>query len=400
MSGMLERAQQLHAEMSRLRRDIHAHPELGFQEVRTAALVADTLHEIGGISVRTQVGKTGVVGEIGTGDGPVIGIRADMDALPILEESGTAFASTNAGVMHACGHDAHTAILLGVAHLLKQEVAKGTITGRVRFLFQPAEEVGGDGVSGAPEMIKDGALVGVDHVIALHVASGMPVGKVGLVSGSNFAAGDIFQGNVLAAGGHGAMPHVGSDAVMMAMQVVQALNAIVSRKVDPMLPAVCSIGRIHGGSAFNVIPAVVEISGTLRSYDPAVRELLFAEVERAFALTRALGGDYELSLVRGYPAGYNDPTVTQWMDDVATQIVGTTNIDRATRIMGSEDFTFMQQRAPGTMMMLGAAVGDMERPHHTPVFDIDETAMPIGAAILAETVVQYFQRASGKGIAS
>jgi len=186
----------------------------------------------------------------------------------------------------------------------------------------------------------------------------------------------------------------------MAMQVVQALNAIVSRKVDPMLPAVCSIGRIHGGSAFNVIPAVVEISGTLRSYDPAVRELLFAEVERAFALTRALGGDYELSLVRGYPAGYNDPTVTQWMDEVASELVGATNIDRTTRIMGSEDFTFMQQLAPGTMMMLGAAVGDMDRPHHTPVFDIDESAMPIGAAILAETVVRYFQRASGKGIAS
>jgi amidohydrolase len=395
---MLKRAQQLHAEMVRLRRDIHAHPELGFQEVRTAALVADTLHEIGGISVRTQVGKTGVVGEIGTGDGPTIGIRADMDALPILEESGTAFASTQAGVMHACGHDAHTAILLGVAHLLKQEAANGNIKGKVRFLFQPAEEVGGDGVSGAPEMIKDGALAGVDHVIALHVASGMPVGKVGLVAGSNFAAGDIFQGNVLAAGGHGAMPHAGSDAVMMAMQVVQALNAIVSRNVDPMLPAVCSIGRIHGGSAFNVIPAVVEISGTLRSYDPAVRELLFAQVERAFALTRALGGDYELSLVRGYPAGYNDPTVTQWMDEVASELVGATNIDRATRIMGSEDFTFMQQLAPGTMMMLGAAVGDMERPHHTPVFDIDETAMPIGAAILAETVVRYFQRASAKGI--
>jgi len=391
-ASMRERAQSLSEEMSRLRRDIHAHPELGFQEVRTAALVADTLREIGGISVRTQVGKTGVVGELGDGDGPTIGIRADMDALPILEATAHGFGSQTAGTMHACGHDAHTAILLGVAHLLKQEAANGNIKGKVRFLFQPAEEVGGDGVSGAPEMIKDGAMAGVDHVIALHVASEMPVGKVGLVRGPNTAASDGFKGKVLAAGGHGAAPHKGSDAVMMAVQVVQALNAIVSRRVNPMKSAVCSIGMIHGGSAFNVIPAEVEIGGTLRSYDPDVRELLFAEVERAFALTKALGGNYQLELKCGYPAGYNDPLVTQWMDDIATEWLGADNVDRVTATMGGEDFAYMQQLAPGSMMMIGAAVGDVDRPHHTPIFDIDEAAMPLGAAILAETVVRYFKK--------
>jgi len=179
---------------------------------------------------------------------------------------------------------------------------------------------------------------------------------------------------------------------MMAVQVVQALNAIVSRRVNPMKSAVCSIGMIHGGSAFNVIPAEVEIGGTLRSYDPDVRELLFAEVERAFALTKALGGNYQLELKRGYPAGYNDPLVTQWMDDIATEWLGADNVDRVTATMGGEDFAYMQQLAPGSMMMIGAAVGDVDRPHHTPIFDIDEAAMPLGAAILAETVVRYFKK--------
>ena len=213
---MLARAQTLQDELSRLRRDIHAHPELAFQEVRTAALVADTLREIGGISVRTQVGKTGVVGDLGNGDGPTIGIRADMDALPILEATSHGFASQTAGNMHACGHDAHTAILLGVAHLLKAEFASGALKGNVRFLFQPAEELGGDGVSGAPLMMKDGALDGVNHVIALHVSSDMPVGNVGMVRGPNTAAGDGFKGWVRAAGGHGAYPPMGGDPITMA----------------------------------------------------------------------------------------------------------------------------------------------------------------------------------------
>jgi len=173
--SMLTRAEAMSAELSRLRREIHMHPELGFQEVRTAALVADTLKEIGGIGIRTQVGVTGVVGDLGTGDGPTIAIRADMDALPVLENTGLGHASVDAGKMHACGHDAHTAILLGAAHLLKEEFATGKLKGNVRFLFQPAEEVGGDGVSGAPKMIADGAMDGVDHVIALHVASEIPL---------------------------------------------------------------------------------------------------------------------------------------------------------------------------------------------------------------------------------
>lgn len=390
--SMLERAHGLADEMSRLRREIHKHPELAFEEVRTAALVAETLREIGGIDIRTQVGKTGVVGDLGLGDGPTIAIRADMDALPLHEATELDHASTTAGKMHACGHDAHTAILLGVAHLLKQEFASGQLKGRVRFLFQPAEELGGDGVSGAPLMMKDGALEGVDHAIALHVVSEMPLGKAGMVRGPVTAAGDGFRGIVKATGGHGAYPHLGSDPIAMAASVVQALNAIVSRKIDPMYPAVCSLGVIRGGAAFNVIPAEVELAGTLRSFDPAIREQLFAEVEKAFALAKAMGGDYTLELQRGYPPGINDATVAQWMDDVASGFLGAEAIDRHTVGMAGEDFAYMQQQVPGAMLMLGASVGDMNRPHHTPVFDIDERCMPIGAAILAETVRRYLRQ--------
>jgi amidohydrolase len=390
--SMLERAHALADEMSRLRREIHKHPELAFEEVRTAALVADTLREIGGIDIRTQVGKTGVVGDLGFGDGPTIAIRADMDALPLHEATGLAHASTTAGKMHACGHDAHTAILLGVAHLLKQEFASGQLKGRVRFLFQPAEELGGDGVSGAPLMMKDGALEGVDHAIALHVVSEMPLGQAGMVRGPVTAAGDGFRGIVKATGGHGAYPHLGGDPIAIAASVIQALNAIVSRKIDPMYPAVCSLGVVRGGAAFNVIPAEVELAGTLRSFDPAIREQLFAEVENAFALAKAMGGDYTLELQRGYPPGINDATVAQWMDDVASGFLGADAIDRHTVGMAGEDFAYMQQQVPGAMLMLGASVGDMNRPHHTPVFDIDERCMPIGAAILAETVRRYLRQ--------
>jgi amidohydrolase len=390
--SMLTRAEALSAELSRLRREIHMHPELGFQEVRTAALVADTLKEIGGIGIRTQVGVTGVVGDLGTGDGPTIAIRADMDALPVLENTGLGHASVDAGKMHACGHDAHTAILLGVAHLLKEEFATGKLKGNVRFLFQPAEEVGGDGVSGAPKMIADGALDGVDHVIALHVASEIPLGQVGLTRGPVTAAADGFKGWIRATGGHGAYPHSGTDPVLMMASVIQAINSIVSRRIDPMKSAVISVGIVQTGTAFNIIPNEVYIGGTIRSFDPDVREQLYVELDRAFSVAKALGGEYELEIIRGYPAGINDATVSQWMDDVASDFLGAENVDRVTAGMGGEDFAYMQQKAPGTMMMLGAAVGDMSRPHHTPVFDIDERSFPIGAAILAETVRRYLSR--------
>jgi amidohydrolase len=294
--------------------------------------------------------------------------------------------------MHACGHDAHTAILLGVAHLLKEEFAKGTLKGNVRFLFQPAEEVGGDGVSGAPQMIADGALEGIDHVIAVHVDADTPLGVVKLVRGPVTSAADAFRAWVRAAGGHGAYPHNGGDPLAMTAAIITALNGIVSRKINPMKPAVCSLGIVQAGTAFNILPAEVYFAGTLRSFDPEVRQQLFDEVERAFSLAKGMGGDYQVEIIKGCPAGHNDPTVAQWMDDVASEYMGATAVDRKTVGMAGEDFAYMQQRIPGAMMMLGAAVGDKPRSHHTPVFDIDERCMPLGAAILAETVKRYLTK--------
>jgi amidohydrolase len=388
---MLARAQSLADEIARLRREIHRHPELAFREVRTAQLVADTLREIGGFDIRTGVGKTGVVGEMGSGDGPTIGIRADMDALPIVEATGREFASQNNGVMHACGHDAHTAILLGVAHLLKQEFATGQLRGKVRLLFQPAEEAtGGEHQSGAPMMMDDGALDGVDNVIALHVDSTVPSGQIVLREGSSTAAVDTFKAWVTGTGGHGAYPHQGTDPLWMLIPILSALHGIVARKIDPMKPAVCSLGVVRGGSVSNVIPAEVYLEGTLRSFDPGVREQLIEEVERAVALSRAFGGDYRLEIERGYPAGYNDPTVTGWMSQVVTDLAGAESIDRLRAGMGAEDFAYMTQKAPGAMFMLGAAIDDRtRRAHQTPIFDIDEAALPLGAAVLAETARRY-----------
>ncbi len=395
---MLDKANAIASEIIRLRRDIHAHPELAFQEVRTAQLVAETLREIGGIDIRTGVGKTGVVGQLGTGDGPTIGIRADMDALPINEATGLPFASKNPGVMHACGHDAHTAILLGVAHLLKQEFAEGNLRGNVRFLFQPAEEAQDEeGLSGAPRMINDGALDGVDHVIALHVDSGLPVGNITIREGASSAAVDSFRGWITGSGGHGAYPHLGTDPLWMLLPVMQALHGIVARRINPMHPAVVSLGVVRGGTASNVIPAEVYLEGTLRSFDPQVREQLIAEVERAFAVARAVGGDYRLEIERGYPAGHNDATVSEWISATITDLIGAGAIDRSRTGMGAEDFAYMTQKAPGAMFMLGAAIDDgVSRGHHTPIFDIDERALPIGAAILAETARRYLAGEVGR----
>ncbi|HNP70357.1 MAG TPA: M20 family metallopeptidase [Kouleothrix sp.] len=387
---MLDKAQALADELARLRRDIHRHPELAFREVRTAALVADTLREIGGFSVRTGVGITGVVGDLGSGDGPTIAIRADMDALPILEANATDYRSTHDGQMHACGHDGHTAMLLGVAHLLKHEFATGGLRGRVRLLFQPAEEdEGGQPMSGAPMMLRDGALDGVDAVIALHVDSMQPFGKVTMRDGWDSAAADQFKAWITGTGGHGAYPHEATDPLWMLAPVLTALHGIVSRRVDPQKPAVVTVGQIHGGTASNVIPPEVFLHGTMRSYDDDTRALLEAEVERAISIVRSLGGDYRMEVSRGYPAGKNSPLVSGWLARTATDLLGADALDPTPPGMGAEDFAYMTAKVPGAMFHLGAAVGDIPRAHHTPVFDIDERCLPVGAAILAETARRF-----------
>jgi amidohydrolase len=314
-----------------------------------------------------------------------------MDALPILEQNEADYVSTHPGVMHACGHDAHTAILLGVAHLLKDSFAGGGLHGNVRFLFQPSEEnADEEGVSGAPRMIEDGAMEGVDAVIALHVDSSLPVGKVSTRAGWSMAAVDTFEAWLTGTGGHGAFPHEGTDPLWMLGPVLTALHGIVARRIDPTQPAVLSLGQIHAGTASNIIPHEVYLEGTLRSFDPGVRAQLLVEVERALSIVRPLGGDFRLKVWHGYPAGWNDPTVNSWLTDVSADFVGQDAIYTDRLGMAAEDFAYMCQAAPGAMVMLGAAIADgVERGHHTPIFDIDEQALPIGAAILAETARRF-----------
>lgn len=388
---MLDRAKQLAPEIIRLRRDIHEHPELGFQEFRTAALVADTLREIGGIDIKTEVGRTGVVGQIGTGNGPTIAIRADMDALPILEDTDHDFVSTNSGVMHACGHDAHTAILLGAAHLLRQSFAEDNWNGNVRFLFQPSEESFDEqGVSGATAMIDDGALKDVDKVIALHVFSLLPAGHIKFSDGYSLAAVDSFSAVIHGDGGHGAYPHAGSDPVHMLGHVLNALYAIPSRYVNPLRPSVISVGKVHAGMADNVIPNKVEISGTIRSFDEETRALLWSEIERALKISEVMGGSYDFKLIKGYPALYNDKAVNDWMRQTARDLAGDEAVSDAEYGMGAEDFAYMAQQAEGAMFMLGAARPDGKSgAHHTDKFDIDESVLPLGSAILAETARRF-----------
>jgi len=391
---MLNRALELQDSLSTLRRTIHQNPELSFEEFETAALVSKTLKELG-IEHRTGVGRTGVVATLGNAstNGRRIGIRADMDALPILEARDVPYKSKIPGKMHACGHDAHTATLLGVAMLL----AKETIDGEIRLLFQPSEEAAdSEGVSGAPRMIEDGAIEGLDAVIALHTDSRLDCGKVAVTRGYALANVDTVYAKIKGVGGHGAMPHSAIDPIFILGPVLNALHGIVSRRVDPTLPAVVTVGRVSGGTASNVIPDTVELDLTLRSLDDHTRELLLLEVENALAIAKNLGGDYSLEIERGYPSLFNDDEVCDWVAGTAQTLIGEDNVVSSELIMGAEDFAYMARASRGMMMWLGTKEPDgPERFHHHPEFDVDERSMPIGAAILAETARRYVQHEIG-----
>jgi amidohydrolase len=390
---LLQRAQQMSDQLVAWRRDIHMHPELGFTEQRTARLVADTLAEMG-LEVQTGVGKTGVVGFLGEGE-PTIGIRADMDALPIDEANDVPYRSQTPGIMHACGHDAHTAILLGVARLLSTMPDRPR--GQVRFFFQPSEEGSDDdNKSGAVRMIEDGALERVDAVVALHVASDLPAGRVSVQDGYSSANEDSFEIWLKGTGGHGAMPHQTIDPTFILAQVLNAIQGIRARRVDPTKAAAISIGCIRAGAASNVIPSEVYLSGTMRSFDDETRQQLRTELARTLQVARALGGDYELQLWPGYPANYNDPAVAELMREVSVEMAGPQVILAPEPMMGAEDFAFMTREAPGAMFFLGARIGDDQRPHHTPVFDIDESVLPLGAAVLAEVTCRLLREKNDK----
>jgi amidohydrolase len=365
------------------------HPELGFHEERTAALIAEVLQGLG-LHVRQGVGRTGVVGRIGSGH-PCVAIRADMDALPVQEVNDVPYASQVPGVMHACGHDGNIAMALGAASILAQSADRPQ--GEVRFLFQPCEEgTDAEGKSGAQRMLDDGALDGVDAVLSLHVGGTVPAGTVAVSPGYVLAAADSWEATLTGQGCHGAYPHLGLDPFSLLAQVIQAINTIVPRRIDPLHPAVVSIGAIHGGEAGNIIPREVQLKGTIRSFDDETRQRLHRELERALALARALGGDYTLALRKGGPAVYNNPAIVTAIQSAAGDLFGPDAIAAQEVGMGADDFAWMLQRAPGVAFQIGVQQGDERRLHHSPDFDFDDSVLPKGAALLAETACRLLAR--------
>jgi amidohydrolase len=371
------------------RRDLHAHPELGFEEWRTAGVVAAELERLG-YEVTTGVGKTGVVGLLESGrQGPVILLRFDMDALPIQEESEVAYRSQNPGVMHACGHDGHVAAGLGAATLLARH--RGALAGMVKLMFQPGEE----GMNGALAMIGDGVLENPrpDVALAAHLWNDRPLGQISAMAGPVMAAADKWQCRIRGSGGHGAAPHQTADPLVAAAQVIVALQTVVSRNVDPQRTAVLTVGTVHGGDAFNIIPERVALDGTIRTFDPEVRSLVIRRLEEiAQGTSAALGCSAQVEVQALTPAVVNDPTVAGAVRQVAAEMVGEQNLIEL-RTMGSEDMAYVNAEIPGCYIFVGAGnkAAGLARPHHCPEFDFDEDVLPLIAGLLTGVAARYLR---------
>jgi amidohydrolase len=366
------------------RRHLHANPELSFQEVETSRFVEETLRSFDGLEL-SRPAPTAVVATLRGGrPGKVLALRADMDALPIQEETGLEFASTRPGVMHACGHDCHTAILLGVAKTLAGR--REELAGEVRFLFQHAEE---KPPGGARQLVDAGVMDGVDLVLGAHVASMKEVGKVGCRPGPIAAAADTFSAEIRGRGGHAAAPHRAVDPVVVAAQVVTNLQHLVSRTVDPLRSAVVSVTRFHAGTADNIVPEAVELGGTVRTFDAEVRGAVREGMERIFrGVTEAHGATYTLDYTDGYAAVINDEDAAGLVEAAARAELGDDVIMEAEPIMGGEDFSAYLERAPGAFFWVGA--GHEEAiPHHHPRFVIDESALRPGIAVFVRSALDY-----------
>ncbi len=363
-----------------LRRDIHAHPELGFEEVRTAGVVADRLRRLG-YEVKTGIAQTGVVGILRTGKpGRCVLLRADMDALPVQEQGELPFASTVPGKMHACGHDAHVAILLGAAGMIMER--KDVLCGTIVLCFQPAEE----GKGGAAVMVAEGVLDDphVDVVYGLHVWSQAQTGVISTRPGPMMAASDSIEITIKGRGGHGAQPEHTIDPIATAAQFVSTVQTVVSRKLDPLEPTVVTIGAIHGGTVHNVIPDDVKMLGTVRTFNEDLRDVMAQKIESVLSgCCASAQAGYDYTYLRRYPVTSNDPAETEYVIDRATKTLGTGFVSEQPKIMGAEDFSFMLQRRPGCYFFLGAQVDpNIDRPHHSPRFAIDERAFANGVRMM------------------
>jgi amidohydrolase len=392
-------ADELLTELVAWRRDFHRHPELGFQEVRTAGVVAAHLQDLG-LEISSGIGKTGVIALVEPddlkADSETVLLRFDMDALPIHEETGLPFASESPGVMHACGHDGHTAIGMGVAKLLARH--RNELPGRVKLVFQPAEE----GLGGALAMIKDGALDDPSPATAygLHLWSRLPYNQVVVQPGPLWAAADMFTLTVRGKGGHGATPHDTIDATLVACQLVVALQSIVARNTNPSDTAVVTVGAFHSGNAGNVISEQAALEGTVRSFEPEVRDLLHRRIDEICAgVCQAMGATCEFTMQNCVPPTSNSEAGAALMEEVANAAVGAENVTQIPPMMVGEDMAEFLNRAPGCFVLVGAANPEegFYSPHHSPTFDFEESVMPTGVALLTEAAfAQLAQHDEGR----
>ncbi len=378
-----------------MRRDLHEHPELAFEEVRTSGIVAQRLRSLG-LEVQTGVAKTGVVGLLrggaaSTGDAKTIALRADMDALPIHEMNKVAYRSQTDGKMHACGHDGHTSILLTVADILSQR--RNELTGNVKFIFQPAEEQ----IGGAEPMLKEGALQGVDGIIGLHLISNHPMGMVGVRAGTVFASADRFVLTVRGKGGHAAMPNGAIDPIVASAYIITALQTLISRETSPFSPAVITIGTIHAGTAFNIIPETAVLQGTMRAYTVEHRAKLLQRIDEVTkGIATSLGATCEIEHFDGCPPCINDPAMTELVRNAAVATVGENNVDTSEDVMtaGSDDMGVFLNAVPGCYFIVGSGNKEKETdyPHHHPRFNVDEDALPTAVEVLTRAALDFIKK--------
>lgn len=381
MTAVSEVPEEIVSDVVALRRDIHMHPELGFEENRTAALAAARLRSLG-FTVHTGIARTGVVAVIEGGQpGRTIMLRADMDALPISEENDHEYRSRTDGKMHACGHDGHVAMLLGAAQLIAAR--KADLRGRVCLLFQPAEE----GHGGARLMVEEGVLerFGIERAYGLHLSTKYQTGLVGLREGAFYASSDSIEIEIRGKGGHGSAPHDAVDPIYTAANFITSVQQIVSRHVDPLEPAVVTIGSIHGGTIHNVIPRTVRMLGTVRAFSHDVRAGMPERIERVLkACCDAMGASYAFDYLWRYPVTTNDPEQTEYVRTLAQSVVGHERVVIADQLMGAEDFSFFAERIPACFYTVGCAAEPATAPpHHSSTFDIDEQALSTGVAMMA-----------------
>jgi len=382
---IVNRVADLHPEITAWRRDIHQHPELLYDVHRTAAFVAERLREFGCDEVATGLGKTGVVGVIkgkkpaGNGDIKVIGLRADMDALPIEEATDLPYASKTPGKMHACGHDGHTAMLLGAARYLAET---RNFAGDAVVIFQPAEEGG----AGADAMIRDGLMdrFGIEQVYGMHNGPGIPIGAFAIRPGPIMAATDELNIDIKGHGGHASRPHKCIDSVMVGAQLITALQQIVARNVDPLESAVISVCEFHAGTARNVIPQTAELRGTIRTLTPETRELVLKRIGEVTAgVAQMTGAKIDLDIKRGYPVTVNHPAQTEFATAIARQVAGDNNVHETPPLMGAEDFSYMLQARPGAFIFCGN--GDSAGLHH-PAYNFNDEAILYGTSFWIKLV--------------